>query len=335
VKFDAQIEPTSLSDVPLIAASAERIGFDALWSSETQHDPFLPLALVAEHTRRLQFGTAVAIGFARSPATLAYTAWDLAEASSGRLILGLGTQVKPHIERRFGMPWPDSPVGKMRELISAVRAFWTAWQTGERLNFRGEHYKLTLMSPFFNPGPIEHPQIPVYIAGVNTGLCRLAGELADGFHSHAYHSSRYLQEVVRPAIAEGAARAGRPVEAISLSTTAFAVTDPQEAQLVRSQIAFYASTPSYRGVMELHGWGETAEQLQGMARRGEWPAMGGLITEEMLEAFAVVCEPEELGPALQERYQGLVDRLALYLPYVPGQRDPMWSSLVRSLRAIV
>jgi probable F420-dependent oxidoreductase len=231
------------------------------------------------------------------------------------------------------MPWPDSPVGKLRELITAIRAFWNTWQTGERLNFRGEHYKLTLMSPFFNPGPIEHPQIPVYLAGVNTGLCRLAGELADGFHSHPYHSVRYLREVVRPAIAEGAARAGRPVEAISLSTTAFAVTDPQEAEFVRSQIAFYASTPSYRGVMELHGWGETAEQLQGMARRGEWPAMGGRITQEMLKAFAVVCEPEELGSALIERYQGLVDRLALYLPYVPGQRDPVWSSLVRSVRA--
>ena len=332
MKFDAQIEPASLSDVPLIAAGAERIGFDALWSSEIQHDPFLPLALVAEHTRQLQFGTAVAIGFARTPATLAYTAWDLAEASGGRFILGLGTQVKPHIERRFGMPWPDSPVGKLRELITAVRAFWKAWQTGERLNFRGEYYKLTLMSPFFNPGPIEHPRIPIYIAGVNTGLCRLAGELADGFHSHPYHSPRYLREVVRPAIADGAARAGRPVEAISLSTTVFAVTDPTEAEFVRSQIAFYASTPSYRGVMELHGWGETAEQLQGMARRGEWSALGGRITQEMLEAFAVVCEPEELGPALLERYQGLVDRLALYLPYVPGQRDPVWSSLVRSLR---
>jgi probable F420-dependent oxidoreductase len=231
------------------------------------------------------------------------------------------------------MPWPESPVGKLRELITAVRAFWNAWQTGERLNFRGEHYKLTLMSPFFNPGPIDHPQIPVYIAGVNTGLCRLAGELADGFHAHPYHSLRYLREVVRPALAEGAARAGRPVEAISLSTTAFAVTDSQEAEVIRNQIAFYASTPSYRGVMELHGWGEAAEQLQGMARRGEWAGMGERITQEMLEAFAVVCEPEELGLALQERYKGLVDRLALYLPYVPGRRDPVWGRLIHSLRA--
>ena len=332
MKFDAQIEPTSLNDVPLIAAGAERIGFDAIWSSETQHDPFLPLALVAEHTQRMYFGTAVAIGFARSPATLAYTAWDLAEASGGRFILGLGTQVKAHIERRFSMSWPESPVGKLRELIAAVRAFWEAWQSGVRLNFRGEYYKLTLMSPFFNPGPIEHPHIPIYIAGVNTGLCRLAGEAADGFHSHPYHSARYLREVVRPAIAEGAGRAGRSLAEVSLSTTAFAVTSPEEAEFVRSQIAFYASTPSYRPVMELHGWGDTADQLQGLARRGEWAGMGELITEEMLETFAVICKPKELGTALRERYQGLVDRLALYLPFLPGQRDEAWSELVQNFK---
>lgn len=332
MKLDAQIEPTSLNDVPLIAAGAERIGFDAIWSSETQHDPFLPLALVAEHTQRMYFGTAVAIGFARSPATLAYTAWDLAAASGGRFILGLGTQVKAHIERRFSMPWPESPVGKLRELIAAVRAFWEAWQSGERLNFRGKHYTLTLMSPFFNPGSIEHPHIPIYIAGVNTGLCRLAGEAANGFLSHPYHSARYLREVVRPAIAEGAGRAGRSPGDVSLSTTAFAVTSPEEAEVVRGQIAFYASTPSYRPVMELHGWGDTADQLQGLARRGEWAGMGALITEEMLETFAVICKPKELGAALRERYQGLVDRLALYLPFLPGQRDEAWSELVQNFK---
>ena len=332
MKLDAQIEPTSLSDIPLIAAGAERVGFEAVWSSETQHDPFLPLALVAEHTQRMYFGTAVAIGFARSPATLAYTAWDLAAASGGRFILGLGTQIKAHIERRFSMPWPESPVGKLRELIAAVRAFWQAWQSGERLNFRGEYYQLTLMSPFFNPGPIEHPHIPIFIAGVNTGLCRLAGEVAEGFHSHPYHSARYLREVVRPAIAEGAGRAGRSPAEVSLSTTAFAVTSPEEADLVRSQIAFYASTPSYRPVMDLHGWGETADQLQGLARRAEWARMGALITQEMLETFAVVCEPEQLGQALRARYQGLVDRLALYLPYIPGQRDQAWTELAKTIR---
>src|SRR5512139_2918360 len=201
--LDASLPPTSLSKIPGIAQAAETAGFDAIWSTETMHDPFLPGALVAEHTKTLKFGTAVAIAFARSPATLAYTAWDLAQASDGRFILGLGTQVKAHIERRFGMPWPESVVGKLREQIAALCAFWHTWQTGEALNFRGEHYKLTLMSPFFNPGPIENPEIPIYIAGVNTGLARLAGEVCDGFHVHPFHSAKYLREVILPAMEEG------------------------------------------------------------------------------------------------------------------------------------
>ena len=333
MKIDAQIAPSSLIGIPEVAQGAEQAGFDALWSSETQHDPFLPLALVSEHTERLQFGTSVAIGFARSPATLAYTAWDLADASNGRFILGLGTQVKPHIERRFGMPWPESPVGKLRELIEAVRAFWQSWQSGERLNHRGEHYTLTLMSPFFNPGPIDHPDIPIYIAGVNTGLSSLAGEVADGFHAHVYHSPRYLREVVQPAIEAGAQKANRSADKIQLSISVFAVTGPEESEFVRSQIGFYASTPTYRPVMELHGWGETADQLQGLARKGVWRDLAKLIDDEMLDAFAVVCEPSELSRMLVERYAGLVDRLTLYKPYIPGERDEEWSGLLKGVHA--
>ena len=219
---------------------------------------------------RLHFGTAVAIAFARSPATLAYTAWDLAQASGGRFILGLGTQVKAHIERRFGMPWPESVVGKLREQIAAIRAFWQAWQTGERLNFRGEHYKLTLMSPFFNPGPIQYPGVPIYLAGVNPGLARLAGECADGFLAHPFHTPRYLREVVLPAIEQGAAKASRKRSAINISTTVFVVTRPEEASFVRAQIAFYASTPSYRGrdgVARLgRMWPKTFRRWQGEER---------------------------------------------------------------------
>ena len=202
MRFDASLPSSALQQVPELAQAVERIGFDGLWTAETQHDPFLPLALAAEHTRRVQLGTAVAIGFARSPATLAYTAWDLAEASQGRFILGLGTQVRAHIERRFGMAWPASPVAKLRELVGAVRAFWSAWQHGERLQFRGEYYKLSLMTPFFNPGPISHPQIPIYLSGVNPGLARLAGEIADGYHAHPLHSARHLREVLAEAQAE-------------------------------------------------------------------------------------------------------------------------------------
>jgi probable F420-dependent oxidoreductase len=332
MKFDASIPPTSLIQIPALAQEAEAIGFDALWSSETQHSPFLPLALVAEHSKRLEFGTAVAIGFARSPTTLAHTAWDLAEVSGGRFILGLGTQVRAHVERRFSMPWPESPVGKLRELIGAIRAIWHTWQHGERVNYRGDYYKVTLMIPFFDPGPIKHPEIPIYIAGVNPGLCRLAGEAADGFHAHPYNSASYLRDVVQPAIAEGAKRVGRDANEVSVSVTAFVVVSPDESDFVRSQIAFYASTPTYRPVMAHHGWGEVADRLYSLSRQGAWGEMPGLISDEMLNTFAVVAPEAELAGALKERYQGVANRLTIYRPFFPGDSDGFWRSLATSMR---
>ena len=330
--LDANLPPVALRQIPALAQAAESIGFSALWSTETLHDPFLPLGLIAGHSQRLHFGTAVAVAFARSPATLAYTAWDLADSSRGRFILGLGTQVRAHIVRRFGMPWPDSPAGKLREMIGAIRALWEAWQEGGSLDFQGEHYNLNLMTPFFNPGPIDHPQVPIYIAGVNTGLCRLAGEVADGMLAHPYHSVRYLQEVVRPAVAAGAARAGRDPALIHLAVTALVATTQDEAEFARSQIAFYASTPSYRPVMALHGWGEVADQLRALARGGEWGEMGGRITDEMLRTFAVVAPEDELAATLRRRYAGLADRLSLYLPFSPGERDNFWRNLAAELQ---
>jgi alkanesulfonate monooxygenase SsuD/methylene tetrahydromethanopterin reductase-like flavin-dependent oxidoreductase (luciferase family) len=200
MKLDTSIGfGADLAEVPALARAAEAIGFDALWSSETQHDPFLPLALVAEHTQHIRFGTAVAIAFARSPVVLAHTAWDLAGRSGGRFILGLGTQVKPHVERRFGMAWSGKPVAQLREFVQAIRAVWNNWQTGERVNFRGEHYKITLMTPFFSPAPIQHPHIPIYVAGVGAPLSRMAGEVADGFVVHPLNTAKYLAEVVRRA----------------------------------------------------------------------------------------------------------------------------------------
>jgi probable F420-dependent oxidoreductase len=328
MKIDTSLPPAHLNTVPKHARAAEAMGFDAIWTTETQHDPFLPGALIAEHTNQLQFGTAVAIGFARSPATLAYTAWDLAQASGGRFILGLGTQVKGHIERRFGMPWPQSVVGKLREQVDAIRSFWRAWQTGERLKFKGEYYKLSLMSPFFDPGPIDHPEIPIYIAGVNTGLARLAGETADGFLVHPLNSARYLSEVLIPAIDSGAQKANRQLEDLKISVTAFAVTSPEEKNFVRMQIAFYASTPSYRPVFKLHGWDDVAEALSSYAAQRQWGEMGGLIGDEILDAFAVVADPEELPGALKARYKGLADRLTLYTPFIPGERDGFWKRLI-------
>jgi probable F420-dependent oxidoreductase len=329
--IDASLPPVPLTDIPRIAQAAEEFGFSALWSTETIHDPFLSGALVVEHTRHIGFGTAVAVSFARSPTTLAYTAWDLAQASQGRFILGIGTQVKAHIERRFGMSWPDSVVAKLREQIGVMHALWNTWQTQEPLNFRGDYYKVTLMSPFFNPGPISHPHIPIYIAGVNTGLARLAGEVAEGFLSHPLHSPRYLKEVILPAIEQGLAKGGRLREDFNLCTTAFVITSAQEEAFVRSQIAFYASTPSYRAVMDLHGWLETAEKLSSLAACGQWAEMPALIKDEMLAEFAVFGLGNDLPSVLRQRYHGLVDRLSLYLPFVPGERDAFWKDLVGRL----
>ena len=338
MKFDAAIPPTGLKDVPAIAKAAEALGFDALWTQETQHDPFLPCALIAEHTTRLNFGTAIAVSFARSPGNLAYTAWDLAAQSNGRFILGLGTQVKAHIERRFGLPWPESVTGKLREQIQVMRAFWDCWQNGTRLNFRGEYYKITLMSPFFQPPPLPAGEgwgdgnIPIYIAGVNTGLAKLAGELCEGFHAHPFHSVRYLKEILIPAIEEGALKERRQREDIVVSVTAFVATTPEEINFARAQISFYASTPSYRPVMDLHGWSDAAERLSFHAAHGEWSEMPMLITDEMLGEFCVVTDEENLASELTKRYDGIADRLTLYSPFVPGKRDEWWMKICKNFK---
>jgi len=328
--LDAALPPTSLSAIPTIAHAAESMGFNTLWSAETVHDPFLPGPLVAEHTQKLKLGTAIAVSFGRSPATMAYTAWDLAQTSRGRFILGLGTQVKAHIERRFGLPWPDSPLDKLREQVAAIRAFWKTWQTGERLNFRAEYYQLTLMSPFFNPGPIDFPEIPIYIAGVNSGMARLAGEVADGFLVHPFHSPRYLQEVILPAIEHGTSKTGRTRDAVSVSVTAFIITSSEEREFARQQIAFYASTPSYRAVMALHGWQQEAESLSALASRAKWGEMPGLVSDDMLDVFATFATQDELPTALLNRYKDLADRLTLYIPFVPGERDAFWYNLIKA-----
>jgi len=343
--LDASLPPVSLSAVPEIARAAEAMGFDALWTTETQHDPFLPCTLIAEHTQQLNFGTAIAVSFARNPANLAYTAWDLAAQSGGRFILGLGTQVKAHIERRFGMPWPASVTGKLREQIAAIRAFWDCWQKGTKLDFRGEYYKLTLMSPFFNPGPLPSlpslsrggaggevgsGAIPIYIAGVNTGLAKLAGETCQGFHAHPFNSPRYLREVILPAIEAGRQKAGRKREDVKVSVTAFVATSPEEQNFCRAQISFYASTPSYRPVMALHGWQEVAEKLSAHASKDEWGEMFGLISDDMLREFCLISEEAELADALKERYAGIADRLTLYLPFTPGEKDVFWREMAKA-----
>jgi len=331
MKLDTSLSHASLTQVPTLAKAAEDAGFDAVWTTETQHNPFLPLPLVAEHTTRLKFGTSVAIGFARSPMTLAHVAWDLAAQSEGRFILGLGTQVKAHIERRFGLPWPESVTGKLREMILALRAIWKCWQTGERLNFRGEYFKLSLMSPFFNPGPIAQPQIPIYIAGVNLGLARLAGETCDGFHIHPFHTPAYLREALLPAIRAGAEKAGRTLAEVQLAGAVFVITNDFQREFVRQQISFYASTPSYRAVLAHHGWEALGEQLSALAARGQWAEMSALITDDVLHTVAIEAPLASLAAPLRERYTGLMDRVTLYHPYVPGDEEGEWRSLVKAV----
>lgn len=333
MKIDAGTLATNLRTVPSLAHAAEEIGFDGLWTSETQHDPFLPLAVAAEHTSRLELGTAIAVAFPRSPTVIAHTAWDLAAASNGRFILGLGTQVKPHIERRFGMIW-ESPTPKLREMILAMRALWSAWQGDGKVNFRGQFFKITLMTPFFNPGPIEYPNIPIYIAGVNEKLCRLAGELCQGFHVHPFHTTRYLRQVTLPNIEKGLDQSGRTRKEISLSSAIFAASSGAEKEMARAQISFYASTPTYRPVLEIHGWADTGERLSTLAARGKWVEMPEQITDEMLDEIAVVARnDEELVSRIKERYTGLLDRISLYSSFESGQDSTRWRRLVAAFKS--
>jgi probable F420-dependent oxidoreductase len=317
------------------ARAAESLGFAGFWTNETKHDAFLPLAIAANETESIELGTSVAIAFSRSPMEVAQTAWDLQDLSGGRFILGLGTQVKAHVKRRFSMPW-DKPVARLREYIGALRAIWDSFQTDESLGFEGEFYRHTLMTPFFNPGPIEHPDVPIYVAGVNTALARLAGELCDGFHVHPFHSPEYVRRTVKPAIVQGAQKVGRDPGEIELATSVFVITGEEsgeQREKMRTQISFYASTPTYRTVLEAHGWEEVGERLGKLARDKRWEEMPELITDEMLRAFAIEAAPGEVGDALKERYDGFIDRVSLYMPFIPGEKDEFWRVVVESVPA--
>ena len=313
-----------LRDAAEAARAAEAAGVDGLWTTEIKHDPFLPLAAAATVTDRIELGTAVAVAFARSPVVTANSAWDLARVSGGRFILGLGSQVRAHIERRFGMPWSGRPVAQMREYVAVVRGAWTAWQEGTRPSIRGEFYRFTLMTPFFDPGPIEHPVIPIYLAAVGPGMVRLAGEVADGLVVHPLHSRAYLEDVVVPTIATAAPAADRDASAVKLSASVIVATNDDEIAGARRTIGFYASTPTYRGLLEHHGWGTEADALADHARRGRWDEMPAVVTDAMVSAFAVVSEPGELRAALERRADGVLDRVAPYPPFDTGP----WKALV-------
>jgi len=328
VKLDIGMLTSDLKSLPDYARKVEALGYDCLWSAETQHDPFLPLAVAATVTSKIKLGTSIAVAFPRSPMILAHISWDLAKASGGRFILGLGSQVKGHNERRFSVKF-ESPAPKMREVVLAMRAIWDCWQNGTKLDFKGRFFRFDLMTPFFNPGPIEHPHVPIYVAGVNPAMCRVAGEVCDGLHVHPFNSPKYLREVVRPAVDEGMARAHRAGAPFTYVTSSFVVVGDTEAELaqqkqaVKQQIAFYASTRTYEPVLAAHGWQDLVPQLHRKSVEGDWKGMADLITDEMLETYAVVGSYATIAQRLQERYAGLLDRTAFYQPYrQPTLDDP-------------
>ena len=335
MKIDAELEVRSPADVQALARKAEATGFDCLWFNETKHDPFVQLALAAAGTKTVQMGSSIALAFTRSPTTMAYQAWDMQSLSNGRFILGLGSQVRGHIERRFGVRW-EPPAPKMREYILALRAVWKCWQEGGDLDFQGRFYKLSLMTPFFNPGPIEHPRVPVFVAGVNPVMCGVAGKVGDGLHVHPLHTRRYLREVVIKGLEKGLTSANRRRDDVQVAASVFAAVGSSEAEIravkeaYRQQIAFYASTRTYKGLLELHGWGDVAERLRQLSLRADWENMSEEVTDEMLGEFVVEGSWEGIGDTLMRRYDGLADRLRLYLPYDGSEK---WRTLVGQFKA--
>jgi len=335
VKLDASMLTHDLKSLPDHARKVEALGYDCLWSSETQHDPYLPVAVAATATTRIKLGTNIATVFSRSPMITAHIAWDLQKASGGRFTLGLGTQVKAHNERRFSVKF-ESPGPKMAEAIRAIRAIWDCWQNGAKLNFKGQFYTFDVMTPFFNPGPIEHPKIPIFIAAVNPYMCGVAGELCEGMHVHPFNSPKYLREVVHPAVEAGLKKSGRARKEFTFATASFVIVGDNEreraeqAQMVRQQIAFYGSTRTYQPVLECHGWGALTAQLHRKSVEGDWKGMADLVTDEMLEAYAVTATYDQLHAKIVERYDGLLDRTALYQPYQPKQDDPRLPAAIKA-----
>ncbi|HVF75534.1 MAG TPA: LLM class F420-dependent oxidoreductase [Acidimicrobiales bacterium] len=334
IRIDGGI-PSDLADVPRAAKRREDAGYDGGWTAETSHDPFLPVVLAAEHTERLELGTAIAVAFARNPMTLANLGYDLQAYSRGRFLLGLGSQIRSHIEKRFSMPW-SKPAARMRELILAMRAIWDCWETGAPLRFEGEFYRHTLMTPFFNPGPNPYGPPKVLLAAVGEKMTETAGEVADGMLVHAFTTERYLREVTLPALDRGFKAAGRTSEGFQLSLPVFVVAGHTDEELeraaaaTREQIAFYASTPAYRGVLELHGWGDLQTELNALSKQGEWKKMGTLLDDEVLRTFAAVGTPAEAARTIKERFTGVVHRVNFYMTYQPG--EGLVSELVSELR---
>lgn len=316
MKFDFYFPPSPPDGAVDLAKQAADIGYDGFFSAETQYDPFLPLAFAASAAPDLEIGTSIAVAFPRSPMVTAMTSWDLARLSRGKFMLGLGTQIRAHITRRFSTEW-GQPTARLRDYILSLRSIWDSWQGSTPLRYDGEFYEFSLMTPFFDPGPIRHPEIPVYIAGVGPYLSALAGEVCDGFHVHPFHTTAYLDEVVLPNIEKGAREAGRSADDVERVTTLFVMTGESDSEVeqamepVRQQISFYASTPSYRPVLEASGW-DFGEELHAMSKRGQWGDMIGVVPDEAVLAAGVAAPIDRLGQAIKDKYGDRVQRVGFY-----------------------
>jgi len=328
-------------DLTKTGADAERIerfGYDGAFTPETGHDPFLPIALAAEHTERLELGTAVAIAFPRSPMATAQIGWDLQKQSKGRFTVGLGTQVKGHIVRRYGMDWhPPGP--RLREYVQMMHAVWDSWQNGSKPAFEGKYYRYTLISPFFNPGPIDVPRPKVHISAINPYNCRLVGEVCDGIKLHPFNTPKYLNEVILPNIEAGAKKAGRSLDDIEICGTGFIITGPNEEAVekakapVRQQLSFYASTRTYKPVLDIEGWGEVNQELFGLSIEGKWQEMAAGITDDMLEEFAVIGTYDEIVAKVKAKAGGAIDRITFAIPTPNPEEEERLRSMIRQLQA--
>jgi probable F420-dependent oxidoreductase len=337
VVIETALPYDDLRAVPAAARRIEALGFDGVVVPEINRDPFLPLLLAAEHTTRLGLATAVAIAFPRAPWTVAQQAWDLQRYSRGRFVLGLGSQVRRHNEERFAVPW-SAPVARMREYLRTLHAIWDSWQQGAPPSFEGKYYRYTYVTPFFDPGPIEHPRIPVHLSAVNPRMCRLAGEVAAGVRLHGFSTRRYLDEVILPNVTRGAAAAGRSLADLELSGGGFLATGPDDAtvaaqlEVIRRQVAFYGSTPTYRGVLELHGWADLGERLSRLARSRRWEEMPRAVPDEVVQAFAAVGRYDAIVPRIRERFRG-IRRLAFPVPRGAPADEEQVREVLAALRA--
>jgi probable F420-dependent oxidoreductase len=313
----------SITNAGRSATQLEAAGYSGAWTAETSHDPFLPLAVAAAATAEIELGTSIAVAFARNPMLLANIGWDLQTLSQGRFVLGLGSQIKPHITKRFSMEW-SRPAARMREMVLAVRAIWDTWQNGTPLQFRGEFYRHTLMTPFFAPSASDLAQFglpKIFLAGVGELMTEVAGEVCDGFFCHGFTTEKYLREVTIPALERGRAKVGKSMDGFEIVGPSFVVTGTNDEEMesaitgTRQQIAFYGSTPAYRAVLEIHGWGGLQDELNTLSKQGKWVEMGTLIDDEVLNTFAVVGTPEEIAPELGRRYADVISRISFYAPY--------------------